>query len=85
MVVASSEREFIINNIDSKGRIKIMIKRFLLPLIIVALVAFGVTSCGTATATPSYNYDDDNMVAYYGCPNSKKVKKLNLMKRLIRK
>lgn len=27
------------------------------------------------------DFSDDNMVEYYGCPNSKRVKKLNLLKK----
>ena len=62
-----------------------MFKRILIPLIIIAMVAFGASSCGAVMEEPIYNGYPDDMVAYYGCPNSRKVKKLNLMKRLLKK
>ena len=50
-----------------------MIKRILIPLIIIAMVAFGASSCGAVMEEPTYNSYPDDMVAYYGCPNSRKV------------
>ena len=58
-----------------------MKKSFALIIILLAAL-FGVASFGGCSASDnggSSSYDDP--VDYYGCPNSKRIQKLNLKKR----
>ncbi len=56
-------------------------KKFIMGVLVVMLVALG-TSCSIGNVFPSIDTSNDD-VCYYGCPNSKKVKKLITKKRKI--
>lgn len=48
-----------------------------LALVLIGSAVVGMTGCKILVQKPSQEVD----VCYYGCPNSKKVKKLNTRKR----
>lgn len=48
-----------------------------LALVLIGSTVVGMTGCKNPIKKPSQEID----VCYYGCPNSKKVKKLNTKKR----
>ena len=52
-------------------------------ILIAALLGFSLFGCsnsGSSGGGSNYNYEDEP-VDYYGCPNSKRIKKLNLAKK----
>ncbi|GEM_PF-3483751 len=58
-------------------------KRLILALVL-ALTATTLSACSFSVSDlieSLTSWGDDNNVCYYGCPNSKKVRKLNLKKR----
>ena len=51
-------------------------------ILIAAILGFSLFGCSADTGNNGggYNYEDEP-VDYYGCPNSKRIKKLNLLKK----
>lgn len=59
-----------------------MMKKTFAILVIVLAALFGVASFGGCSSSSSGggNNSYDDPVDYYGCPNSKRIRKLNLKK-----
>ena len=61
-------------------------KKIFLLIVAIAAIILSLFSFISSSNNSGYNYNDpDPIVAYYGCPTSKRIKKLNLFKKLIKK
>lgn len=54
-------------------------KKKIIALLALSLAIVGITACKPTNITPSY--DSHLVYPEYGCPNSKRVKKLNTRKK----